>query len=713
MRFVSNPHFQKVAAAALFITIFAFFQNFSFVGTPSPSDISWLLPGSMDGAPSRFLVEGAQPNYATLQPIFRNTAGSTFNGSTLAFSSNFQSLIFGWQKSSNYFYVWDSAQASAQAYGSPVCEGFLQNDTGAALQDDQISHVVLFDGRGTGNAFLFVMHKYISWFYVYDLNFSSLQYGCQGRYQWRPVASGSLTNSAGAPITGNDLDFIFPVDYEGTGAESLQGFQLGASWSYQWGLNPSSRLEFQKDRPLPSGLSGVRGAFNNRIATGFSNFPGASEVYIADASGFLKMTKDTTTRFSNCSKNSALCRGKQFVISVDQGFANGPVQTYGSSAAGTQAVITLLQNIQKIKATGINIVALINPAHTNKQKLDTFLNLLRSYNIQFVFDMISSDTQSGSIHNWSLAPVSSPDISRSLSLKLTNDIKDMNSISYYTNKYGTYLQAFRIFEQQGLQMVQESCRNLVIPIQRPGETLAATVARMDSATLAKFNWMCWYFLKPGFENRLNTSYLDDSLKTSIRTLLTMAKNSNRRVYWSDNHGFNPYEYYHINEPRYANVRLADSNYKDFKKQMSTQYGSTVIPIYANNEGRKVNMVQNKITVTPRNFRLNTWQLDPKFYRPTGDFGVSIQSWQAEPDPMINHLSLPPEELAVWETDAFNKGASLIQIEPLWYFTSWPKGSYDEAFAPNSCTGSALKNLTHMLSPWGLSTVQLNSLSICP
>jgi len=668
----------------------------------------------MDGAPSRFLVDGSQPNYSTQQPTFRNSSGATFNGATLAFSSNFQSLIFGWYKNSNYFSVWDSAQAGgSQSYSSPVCEGYLQNDSGVAIPDDQISHAILFDGRGTGNAFLFVMHKYISWFYVYDLNFFSLQYGCRGLYQWRPVASGPLTNSGGAPITGNDLDIIFPVDYEGVGVESLQGFQLAASWSYQWGLNSSSHLEFQKDRPLPSGLNSIRGALNNRISTGFSNMPGASEVYLSDASGFLKMTKGATTRFPNCRANPALCAGKQFIISVDQGFANGPVQAYGSSPAGTQAVVTLLQNIQKIKATGINTLALINPSHTNKQKLDTFLNLLRTYNIQFAFDMISSDTQSGSIHNWGLAPISSPDISRSLSLKLTGDVNDMQSINYYTHKYGTYLQAFRIFEQQGLQGTQETCRNLVIPMQRPGETLSATVARMDSATLAQFNWMCWYFLKPGFENRLSSSYLDESLKLYIKAVLNLAKNSNRRVYWSDNHGFNPYEYYHINDPGYANVLLADRNYKDFKKLMNTQFGSTMIPIYATNEGRKINMVQNKITVTPRNFRLNTWQLDPKFYRPTGNFGISIQSWQAEPDQILNHLSLPPEELAVWEVDAFNKGASLIQIEPLWYFTSWPKGSHDLAFAPNSCTGSALKNLNHVLLPWGLSTAQLNSLSTCP
>ena len=53
------------------------------------------------------------------------------------------------------------------------------------------------------------------------------------------------------------------------------------------------------------------------------------------------------------------------------------------------------------------------------------------------------------------------------------------------------------------------------------------------------------------------------------------------------------------------------------------------------------------------------------------FGLSVQSWTSDYDPVLSAGTLPPEEMAIWTLDGFTKGASIVEFEPYFYLFAWP------------------------------------------
>lgn len=106
-------------------------------------------------------------------------------------------------------------------------------------------------------------------------------------------------------------------------------------------------------------------------------------------------------------------------------------------------------------------------------------------------------------------------------------------------------------------------------------------------------------------------------------------------------------------------------------------------MYDNNEGlKRCGVANSKYQITPRNFRLTTWDTTPKAIAeakigaelltgPHG-FGISVQSWTTDSDPLLSAGTLPPEEMAIWILDALEKGAGIVELEPYFYLFAWPK-----------------------------------------
>ena len=108
-------------------------------------------------------------------------------------------------------------------------------------------------------------------------------------------------------------------------------------------------------------------------------------------------------------------------------------------------------------------------------------------------------------------------------------------------------------------------------------------------------------------------------------------------------------------------------------------------MYNNNEGlKRCGVAYGDWIPTPRNFRLTGWERIPSRIASEKrgatplisgkGFGLSVQSWTSDYDPVLSAGTLPPEEIAIWTLDGFSKGASIVEFEPYFYFFAWPPSS---------------------------------------
>jgi hypothetical protein len=106
-----------------------------------------------------------------------------------------------------------------------------------------------------------------------------------------------------------------------------------------------------------------------------------------------------------------------------------------------------------------------------------------------------------------------------------------------------------------------------------------------------------------------------------------------------------------------------------------------VPMYDNNEGlKRCGVAYGNSMMTPRNFRLAGWERIPShiasFKRGISTltsgkgFGLSVQSWTSDYDPILSAGTLPGEEIVIWALDGLSKGASIIEFEPYFYFFAW-------------------------------------------
>ena len=94
-----------------------------------------------------------------------------------------------------------------------------------------------------------------------------------------------------------------------------------------------------------------------------------------------------------------------------------------------------------------------------------------------------------------------------------------------------------------------------------------------------------------------------------------------------------------------------------------KYPGVVTVTYNNNEPEEASLG-----------RLDTWQIAvQKFVDKGADgFGLSNQSWLRN----HHHMETSPQEIIDWTKSAIDKGCSLIQFEPVWYFFNLPVGSFE-------------------------------------
>jgi hypothetical protein len=157
-------------------------------------------------------------------------------------------------------------------------------------------------------------------------------------------------------------------------------------------------------------------------------------------------------------------------------------------------------------------------------------------------------------------------------------------------------------------------------------------------------------------------------------------------------------------------------YLSQEERAATEF-QNLVPMYNNNEGlKRCGVEYGDWLTTPRNFRLVGWErvpstiaLQKRGLTPlTGSkgFGVSVQSWTTDYDPVLTAGTLPSEEIIIWTLDAFAKGTSIVEFEPYFYFFAWPP-SQATGQSPNISSrekiGDARKTLDLLFTNLGINT----------
>ncbi len=134
-------------------------------------------------------------------------------------------------------------------------------------------------------------------------------------------------------------------------------------------------------------------------------------------------------------------------------------------------------------------------------------------------------------------------------------------------------------------------------------------------------------------------------------LLRFARQHGLTVEWSDWHWsrLHPWD-----EPQ--------KKHEQYLRRLLKQYPGIVTVAYANNE-------PNEDSVR----RLPDWEQTVKPFADDGaaGFGLSCQSWLRRVE-----TETPAEDMIAWTLSALDRGAALVQYEPVWYFFRLPRGTFE-------------------------------------
>jgi hypothetical protein len=193
------------------------------------------------------------------------------------------------------------------------------------------------------------------------------------------------------------------------------------------------------------------------------------------------------------------------------------------------------------------------------------------------------------------------------------------------------------------------------------------------------------------------------------SVLEWARTSKKYVIWADPWLYLPYECY-LKPAEVQTDRKFRDEFIRREKQLAAHF-TNLIPMYDNNEGLKLcGVAFGDWLITPRNFRLPTWDRIPssiasakhgngQLNGPMG-FGLSVQSWTSDYDPITSAGTLPPAEIVIWTLDGFAKGATLLEYEPYFYFFAWPPAKGSTQSVPlndNQRTGDPREALELLIS----------------
>jgi hypothetical protein len=598
------------------------------------------------------LAEGYEP--VSTATTFYNRSGVAISNDSLRFADGGWSrgrdrgFAFALQKDTSYFYLWINAAGGMPLGRNLFCDGKLVDDNGEAVRVDSIVSFTLGDLKGKGSNFLVVAtedgQKLLAW------DFSS----CKGQGTAR--ASTGLSIPAAGNTSYKIRGDIIAGDFDGTGVDLIQSIAPDSGELFQWSLGPSgfrlARRAFLPIGPTSSErIHGIKYVGLTRLPHDRDNVAYESATLILHDKGFTLARNDKAIAFSpNCRFQPAVCANKTLVFHLDQGFTDGlqDLARKDRVRAGEalDRVIAALHRAQ----SQFTVWALINPIQEDREATFVVLDKLARAGIPFVLDYYSSDVTNLAYikKDWldykprAFAPL------KGLSLDADGPATSPDSLDYFSKRYGSKFVGLRQMERLGIDI------NTKDPNDQPMIADVALAKRELS-----FDW-----------------------QVATRAV-EWANNSRKLVIWSDPALYDPYECYSNPIAIQTDTKTRDS-YIEGEAKLAARY-SNLIPMYDNNEGlKRCGVAYGDWILTPRNFRLTGWERIPSSIASvkrgstpltsTKGFGLSVQSWTSDYDPILSAGTLPPEEMVIWTLNAFAKGASIVEFEPYFYFFAWPPSS---------------------------------------
>jgi hypothetical protein len=559
-----------------------------------------------------------------------------------------QGFAFALQKNTSYFYLWIQAPGGAPLGRHLFCDGKLVNGNGEEVRVDSIIAFTLGDLKGKGSNFLIAATEGGESLLAWDLSLCDGQGTARASTQLSIPAAGTSSYTIRGDIVAGDFD--------GTGMDLIQAIAPDSGEMIQWSLGPSG-FRLVRRAFLPIGptsnvrIHGIKYVGLTRLPHDRDNVAYESATLILHDKGFTLARNDKAIAFSpNCGFLPAACANKTLVFNLDQGFTDGLQDLARKDRMKAGEALDRMIAVLHRAQSRFTVWALINPIQEDREATFFVLDKLAVAGIPFVLDYYSSDITNLAYikRDWldykprAFAPL------KGLSLDADGRATSPDSLDYFSTRYGSKFVGLRQMERLGIDINTKDSND------QPMIADAALAKRELS-----FDW-----------------------QVATRAL-EWANNSGRHVIWSDPALYVPYECYSSPAAVQSDIKIRDS-YIEGEAKLAARY-SNLIPMYDNNEGlKRCGVAYGDWILTPRNFRLTGWERIPSGIASVKrgstpltsakGFGLSVQSWTSDYDPILSAGTLPPEEMAIWTLDGFAKGASIIEFEPYFYLFAWPPSS---------------------------------------
>lgn len=298
----------------------------------------------------------------------------------------------------------------------------------------------------------------------------------------------------------------------------------------------------------------------------------------------------------------------KLIFSIDQVFSNGIL--VNNDMLALKNIINAVKPLKKY----YDVYLLLDPMIKDKSKLYTALDLMKKYDQDFVFDVMTSDVQALSGY----IPYLVEPYDKYHGLVIS--VKDLSVIK---KKYGKHFAGIRFME-----------------------TFGADFSTRCAKTDSQEEWVVRYremFPIPE-DNYLQSSNIEDYMK--------FAKENNMFAEWTDFHWSS-----------FADWDAVQKDNEIILANAIKKYPDTTIVCYSNNEPLELSVP-----------RVGDFDNAVRKYLELGAAGIGLsnQSWIRS-----DCMSTDSSEIISWCESALNKGCILIQFEPSFYFFDIPLGALDK------------------------------------
>jgi hypothetical protein len=530
--------------------------------------------------------------------------------------------------------------------GRPLCNGHLVEAAGGRVNVDDLRSFAIADLEGNGSTYLVALTKDGAGLLAWKLD------ACEGKAVFSSLGA---TQHIAIGDAQSGFQRLLTGDFADTGVDAVELISNDPAQITQWRLAGSKFELVRSDLLLVDPVSKrpvnkIRYVTTTtRLTRGNDNVAHETATVILHDRGYTLYRNGTPIYYAPvCNDAPANCSNRILLVHLDQGFSNGVQDLARKDPDNAKLVLSrMISALHKVRGP-FTVWALINPIQEDRGAMLTVLDTLTKAGIPFVLDYYSSDvTNLAAVKKgWLDYSPQALDPIKGVSLSLEGNAAKPDNLGFFAQRYGSNFVGVRVMERLGMD------------IQANDSSFDQLVS--DRA-LAKrefsFDW------------------------DLMRQLLTWSNKNRRYVVWADPALYIPYECY-WNADQATRARARRDLYVSKQRALAREY-PYLLPMYDNNEGlKRCGVANSKYQITPRNFRLSSWEATPKAIAEakTGTelltgrhgFGISVQSWTTDSDPLLSAGTLPPEEMAVWTLDALQKGAGIVELEPYFYIFAWPQ-----------------------------------------